>query len=442
MSSHMASAVRIVPLLLSVAGFVGAGLAPAQSILTGGNAPSGEPPGDDFVQIASKFLHSAARRTDGTLAVWGDNSHGQCNQPPLPSGLTYVHVSTGERHTVALRSDGAMIGFGNNLSGQCAPPPLPGGVTLRDVDASNDWNLGLCSDGRVVVWGAVAGPLAVAPGGDDFVAIAAGSAHALALRSDGTIAAWGDNYFGQLAVPPLPAGLAYTAVAAGSTHSVALRSDGQVVTTYFPFGTSNPLPPLGPGQRWVRIATGYWQTVAWRSDGEAFLTGSYWYYFTPLPAGQACVDVAWGYQHVHRLVTPTIAASFDLLGPGCAGSLGTSHLTAAAMPTLGSTFTTAVAAVPAGLAVLLSGLDASNSPFGPLPVDLTPLGMTGCLGYVRTDVIQVALSSAGVASFELQIPWRPVLFGLEFYQQALLPDPGVNPAGLVLSDAMHGRVGF
>ncbi len=59
------------------------------------------------------------------------------------------------------------------------------------------------------------------------VAVAAGSYHSLALRSDGTIAAWGNHIFGQTNIP---AGLSnVVAVAAGAYHSLALRSDGTVV---------------------------------------------------------------------------------------------------------------------------------------------------------------------------------------------------------------------
>src|SRR5262245_5818022 len=59
-----------------------------------------------------------------------------------------------------------------------------------------------------------------------YTAIAAGGVHTLALRTDGSIAAWGWNGDGQCDVPPLPAGLAYVEVAASGHHSLARRSDG------------------------------------------------------------------------------------------------------------------------------------------------------------------------------------------------------------------------
>ena len=68
--------------------------------------------------------------------------------------------------------------------------------------------------------------------------VAGGCAHSLALRSDGTVWAWGDNSAGELGrgtvtdheVTPAPvSGLAgVTKISAGCGFSLALRSDGTV----------------------------------------------------------------------------------------------------------------------------------------------------------------------------------------------------------------------
>ena len=90
------------------------------------------------------------------------------------------------------------------------------------------------------------------------VAIAAGSAHSLALRSDGTVVAWGDDGDGQANVP---FGLNnVVAVAAGGFNSLALKNDGSVVTwgdnsagqSSVPVGLSNV----------VAIAAGYLHSLA------------------------------------------------------------------------------------------------------------------------------------------------------------------------------------
>jgi hypothetical protein len=54
---------------------------------------------------------------------------------------------------------------------------------------------------------------------DQFTAVAGGGGHSLALKSDGSIVGWGNNFYGQ-ATPP--DGDEYVAVAAGGYHSLGL----------------------------------------------------------------------------------------------------------------------------------------------------------------------------------------------------------------------------
>ncbi|MEW6071232.1 MAG: hypothetical protein AB1726_01380 [Planctomycetota bacterium] len=143
---------------------------------------------ESFVQVAGGVGHSLARRGDGTVVAWGDNTYGQCDVPALPGGLTYVDVAAGGWHGLAVRSDGSAVGWGDNDLGQCDVPALPPGLSYIDV--------------------------------------VAGSSHGLALRSDGTVLAWGYNNYGQCDVPAPPPGLTYIEVAAGEYHSLARLSDG------------------------------------------------------------------------------------------------------------------------------------------------------------------------------------------------------------------------
>jgi alpha-tubulin suppressor-like RCC1 family protein len=90
-------------------------------------------------------------------------------------------------------------------------------------------------------------------------AVAAGQSHGLALRSDGTVLAWGDDSFGQLGngrasgTSPHPTrvpGLDHvTAITAGSTYSLAMRSDG----TVWAWGT-NAFGNLGDGTNTARAS--------------------------------------------------------------------------------------------------------------------------------------------------------------------------------------------
>ena len=85
---------------------------------------------------------------------------------------------------------------------------LPGMARSQSAVAWGDDNWGQCE----------------VPNGLQYIQIAGGSQHSVALRSDGAVLAWGLNTSGQCNVPMLPTGLHYAGVAAGSIHTVALRS--------------------------------------------------------------------------------------------------------------------------------------------------------------------------------------------------------------------------
>src|ERR1035437_9763592 len=69
--------------------------------------------------------------------------------------------------------------------------------------------------GTVTTW-----PLTgIPPGLTNVVAISAGAYHSLALKSDGTVVAWGLDTYGQIDVPAGLTGV--TAIAAGGDHSLA-----------------------------------------------------------------------------------------------------------------------------------------------------------------------------------------------------------------------------
>src|SRR5262245_66648419 len=53
--------------------------------------------------------------------------------------------------------------------------------------------------------------------------VAAGKGHSCAIRSDGTLACWGDDSAGQL--DDIPSG-EFRALSAGGAHTCAIRSDG------------------------------------------------------------------------------------------------------------------------------------------------------------------------------------------------------------------------
>ncbi|HVS17200.1 MAG TPA: RCC1 domain-containing protein, partial [Planctomycetota bacterium] len=64
-------------------------------------------------------------------------------------------------------------------------------------------------DSAVVSWGVIVGDSRNAQG--TFADVSVGPLHTLALRNDGTLAAWGHNLSGQCQVPSAAAGAKYVA---------------------------------------------------------------------------------------------------------------------------------------------------------------------------------------------------------------------------------------
>ena len=115
-------------------------------------------------------------------------------------------------------------------------------------------------------WGETSGAL---PKGTDWVAVAAGDYHSLALKANGTVVGWGDNSYGQSTPPTNLTGV--TAIAAGADHSLALKADGTVVGWGYD-GNGQAMPPTNLSHV-VAIAAGDSQSLALKNDGTVVQWG-------------------------------------------------------------------------------------------------------------------------------------------------------------------------
>jgi alpha-tubulin suppressor-like RCC1 family protein len=180
----------------------------------------------DVIAAGAAGSHNLARKSDGSVWSWGSNSSGQLGDgtattrtsPVQVIGLgvnsDVVSLSAGSSFSLALKRDGTVLAWGANSNGQ-----LGDGTTLSKTTPI-----------QVTGFGPNSG----------IIAIAAGASHALALSFDGTLWAWGSNGSGQLGdgtstqrttpvrVTNLGAGSGVIRVAAGSSHSLALKSNGTV----------------------------------------------------------------------------------------------------------------------------------------------------------------------------------------------------------------------
>lgn len=126
-----------------------------------------------------------------------------------PPSLQAQVAAGGQMHAAVVKPDGTVWSWGINTFGQLGDGRM-GNTILEGVQAI---------------------------GFGDATAVAAGGNHTLALRKDGTVWAWGDNFWGELGdgtrrtrdVPaPVPGLPPIVAIAAGYLHSMALAADGTV----------------------------------------------------------------------------------------------------------------------------------------------------------------------------------------------------------------------
>jgi PKD domain/Regulator of chromosome condensation (RCC1) repeat len=143
--------------------------------------------------------------------------------------------------------------------------PMPPGMNdLIAIDAGFNFSVALKSDGTVVAWGNnFYGQTNVPSGLSDVVDIAAGVDHSLALKADGTVVGWGANYFGESTPPPDLTNV--VAVAANLVYSLALKGDGTVVGWGYNNAGVLEIPPDLTDV--IAISAGEYHVLALKSDG-------------------------------------------------------------------------------------------------------------------------------------------------------------------------------
>jgi len=246
------------------------------------SAPVAQSQSPGYQQVSAGGYHTCALRPDGTAVCWGDNSYGQA---PATRAGPFTQVSAGGYHTCGLKNTGVVECWGRNTIsvntgetsyeevyvGQADPPP---GILFTQVSTGDYHTCGLKPDGSVECWGRAddrTGP---------FTQVSAGNDHNCAIRkSDGTVACWGANGYGQ-ANPP--AGVVFTQVSAGENHTCALDLDGNVVCWGGNTWGQAPATRTGP---YTQIAAGDLFTCGLKTDGALDCWGYNFYGQRNPPAG-------------------------------------------------------------------------------------------------------------------------------------------------------------
>lgn len=263
------AATLLVLLVLWVAFFAPSPIAKVETFSVGTPLPTGKV----TPQLVNTWDAAILLAPDGSLWIWGGSRFQLSGlvsnrvTTPIPlrlvPGKDWRSVAGGYGHVLALKADGSLWAWGDNRCGAVGQSPSTNSLAAR-----------------------IAQPTRI--GTDtNWMRIAAGLGHNLALKKDGSLWAWGQNNAGQVGDGTISNKFApiqittehdWKTIAAGAFNSFALKEDGTLWgwgCDPISGGSKNDLTPqqIGTDTNWVFLSSGDFCLIALKSDGTLWMHG-------------------------------------------------------------------------------------------------------------------------------------------------------------------------
>lgn len=200
-----------------------------------------------YLDYDDGILSCYALKSDGTVTAWGSDYADLFQSAPY-QGSNIIAIAASGENWITLFNDGTVDIY--------ASEPL---TNVVGVAANRDWTPVTLKDDGTVWSRDEYGDINPVAGLTNIIGIAAGEYYSMAIRSNRTVVAWGDNSSGQCDVPAgltdvlsLSSAIGNIAGVGGTpmpyTHSTALKMDGMLVS----WGWNVPVA----GSNYVAIAPG------------------------------------------------------------------------------------------------------------------------------------------------------------------------------------------